>query len=115
MLKKKRKIKGQNRQNWGYENMGMKQFRPPIERTVVCYWCGCTNHSDALKTVSFFRIDGIMGDCACWDKVKDVLMELGLAEEKTLMRDVMKIITKTRRHIKEFGLRDNMGNKITNP
>jgi len=79
--------------------MSVKEFKPDDEGTRICFWCGCTNHADALKDVRFFRVDGIMGDAACWDMLKRFLIEIGAAEEKTLMRDIVKVLKKAKEHI----------------
>ena len=79
--------------------MAVKEFKPDCDMTRLCFFCGCTNHSDSLKQVRFFRIDGIMGDACCWDLLKKILIEIGVAEDKTLMRDIVKALKKAKRLI----------------
>jgi len=90
--------------------MSVKEYRPPIKGTCVCHWCGCTNYTDSLKQKRFFRIDGIMGDGCCWDMLKKFLMEIGVAEDKTMMKDIVKALKKAKELVALGALSDVISN-----
>ena len=70
-------------------------------KTVICYWCGCTNHADPER--KFYEIDSIRGHQDCWNIVKTVLMRCGHAFNKTEMRSLVQIMKhiRTRKHSSE--------------
>ena len=72
----------------------VKQYKPPIKGTIACRWCGCTNHAERLKTIMFFRIDGIKGCAGCWNVVKNTLNFMGITTDYTEMRKIVQIMKK---------------------
>ncbi|MHA1285769.1 MAG: hypothetical protein ACTSPB_00070 [Candidatus Thorarchaeota archaeon] len=78
-----------------YENGGcMKVFHAPIQGTVVCHWCGLTNH--ALPKRAYVRIDGIMGCCTCWNTIKSALVFMKLIDKDSEARLTFKVLEEMR-------------------
>jgi hypothetical protein len=71
------------------------QYDPPIKGTVICHFCGCTNHG--REHVTYFKVDGIMACGGCWNVVKRVTNFIGLTEYKTPMCEIVQIMKKARK------------------
>lgn len=72
----------------------VKVYDLPIKGTIICFWCGCTNHAIPTR---FFKIDGIIGCGGCWNIVKGVTNHLGLTNELTTMREIVQIMKRAKK------------------
>lgn len=69
------------------------------EKLVICHWCGYANTTPVDQDRQWFKIDGIVGHGECWNAVKSVLQHCGLVTNKTMIRDLVKIMKKARKRL----------------